>query len=126
MKIIAVGKIKKPWIKEGIQHYKKMLSQVKIEEIEIKDYKPIPIPAGYTVALSEEGKTCTSTEFQKYLNNTTFIIGGAEGLPEKTKKQCDEILSLSPMTFPHEIARLLLYEQIYRSHTIKQGKKYHK
>ena len=73
----------------------------------------------------------TSEDFAKILSNLTgkslcFVIGGSDGLNNQTKTKCDKIISLSSMTFTHEMAKLFLLEQIYRSITIIQNKKYHK
>ena len=88
-------------------------------------------PEQELVALSEEGKTYTSEKFADFLGGARshqflFFIGSADGLSPEIKKKAKHKLSLSPMTFPHEMARLLLLEQLYRAKTILQGGKYHK
>ena len=137
-KIIAIGKIKKQWIKEGIEMYLKRLPGLKI--IEIKDstqrkeehtIKELMKRNETLVTLSENGQSFTSKEFSKKLLNCknlnlTFAIGGATGFSPLLKDTASWQLSLSPLTFPHEIARLLLIEQIYRAKTIAQGGSYHK
>ena len=84
---------------------------------------------GTVFALSEEGKTTTSEEFagsiKKLDGDVTFLIGGPFGLSKKIKEQCT-LFSLSPMTFPHEMARMVLLEQLYRAHSILKGEPYHK
>ena len=137
-KIIAIGKIKKIWIQEGIEIYLKRLPG--LEVIEIKDNTQIKeentikeiIKKNETlVTLNENGQSFTSKQLAtKLLNshnqNITFVIGGASGLSSSLNSSASWQLSLSPLTFPHEIARLLLIEQIYRAKTIIQGGPYHK
>ena len=81
-----------------------------------------------------EGKTCSSEEMARRLNDyavqgktqLTFLIGGSVGLHQSLKAQADWRLSMSPMTFPHHMARVMLLEQIYRAYQIQQGTRYHK
>ena len=137
-KIIAIGKIKKKWIQEGIEMYLKRLPG--LEVIEIKDstrlkeehtIKEIISKNESLVTLNENGQSFTSKQLAtKLLNshsqNITFVIGGASGLPTSLNNSASWQLSLSSFTFPHEIARLLLIEQLYRAKTITQGGPYHK
>ncbi len=137
-KIIAIGKIKKKWIQEGIKIYLKRLPD--LEVIEIKDnnkrkeehtIKEIIGKNKIIVTLNENGQSFTSKQLAtKLLNshnqNVIFIIGGASGLSPSLNNFASWQLSLSPLTFPHEIARLLLIEQLYRANTITQGGAYHK
>jgi len=137
-KIIAIGKIKKKWIQEGIEMYLKRLPG--LEVIEIKDnnqskeehtIKEIIRKNEILVTLNENGQSFTSKQLTtKLLNshnqNIIFVIGGASGLSPSFNNSASWQLSLSPLTFPHEIARLLLIEQLYRAKTITQGGPYHK
>ena len=137
-KIIAIGKIKKFWIQEGIEIYLKRLPG--LEVIEIKDNTQIKeentikeiIKKNETlVTLNENGQFFTSTQLAtKLLNshnqNITFVLGGASGLSSSLNSSASWQLSLSPLTFPHEIARLLLIEQLYRAKSNSQGTPYHK
>ena len=93
------------------------------------------IPHGSTVvALCIEGKTCSSEVLSARMQeisvsgrpHITFLIGGSVGLDEGLKARCDWRLSMSPMTFPHHMARVMLLEQIYRAYQIESGTKYHK
>ena len=93
------------------------------------------IPEGsYPVALAVEGKMLRSVELSEKLSSLTvggtshitWIIGGSLGLSEEVKKACKMLLSFSPMTFPHQLMRVLLLEQIYRACRIKAGETYHK
>ena len=89
---------------------------------------------GAVVALAIEGKLCSSEELSRRLGDfavagktqVTFLIGGSFGLSEELKRQADFRLSMSPMTFPHHMARVMLLEQIYRAYQIQQGTRYHK
>ena len=137
-KVIAIGKIKKIWIQEGIEVYLKRLPG--LEVIEIKDstqtkeertIKEIIKKNNTLVTLNENGQSFTSKQLAiKLLNshnqNITFAIGGASGLSSSLNSSASWQLSLSPLTFPHEIARLLLIEQLYRAKSITQGGPYHK
>jgi 23S rRNA (pseudouridine1915-N3)-methyltransferase len=137
-KIIAIGKIKKKWIQEGIEMYLKRLPGLEI--IEIKDSTPkkeehtikeIIGKNEVLVTLNENSHSFTSKQLAKKLlnshnQNITFVIGGASGLSLSLNSAASWQLSLSPLTFPHEIARLLLIEQLYRANTITQGGPYHK
>lgn len=89
---------------------------------------------GALVAMCIEGKPCSSEELSLRLTDfgvqgktqITFLIGGSVGLDEELKRQADWRLSMSPMTFPHHMARIMLLEQIYRAYQIAGGAKYHK
>ena len=90
--------------------------------------------SGALVALCIEGKPCSSEELSRRIidfgvqgrTQLTFLIGGSVGLDESLKQQADWRLSMSPMTFPHHMARIMLLEQIYRAYQIAGGAKYHK
>ena len=137
-KIIAIGKIKKRWIQEGIEMYLKRLPG--LEVIEIKDstqtkeehiIKEIISKNETLVTLNENGQSFTSKQLAtKLLNshnqNITFVIGGPSGLTPSLNNSASWQLSLSPLTFPHELARLLLIEQLYRAKSISQAGPYHK
>lgn len=89
---------------------------------------------GAVVAMCIEGKTCSSEELSKRLldfgiagkTQVTFLIGGSFGLDAELKRSADWRLSMSPMTFPHHMARIMLLEQIYRAYQIADGTRYHK
>ena len=137
-KIIAIGKVKRRWIQEGIDMYLKRLPG--LEVIEIKDntrikeeqtIKEIIKKNETIVTLNEKGCSLTSKQIAtKLLNsqnqNITFVIGGPSGLSPSLNSSASWQLSLSPLTFPHELARLLLIEQIYRAKSIIQAGPYHK
>lgn len=89
---------------------------------------------GAVIALCIEGRPCSSQELSRRMaefgvqgkTQLTFLIGGSVGLDEDLKRQADWRLSMSPMTFPHHMARIMLLEQIYRAYQIADGTKYHK
>ncbi len=90
--------------------------------------------ADHTIVMDKHGKQFTSEEFAKFFNQLagqstkqiTFVIGGPLGLSDDVKKKADQRLSFSKMTFPHELAFVMLLEQIYRAQSILKGEKYHK
>ena len=137
-KIIAIGKIRKKWIQEGIEMYLKRLPGLEVKEIkdstqakEEHTIKEIISKNEFLVTLNENGQSFTSKQLATKLltshnQNITFVIGGASGLTSSLNNLASWQLSLSPLTFPHEIARLLLIEQLYRAKTITQGGPYHK
>lgn len=138
VRLIAIGKVKKAWIREGLATYQKRLPELTVQEL--KDSTPVKEGAQILslvegsdrlIALTEEGRTFSSIKFAEFLsdadsNRLVFALGSAEGLSLPVKQQAHQQLSLSPMTFPHEVARLLLVEQLYRAKTILQGSSYHK
>ncbi|MGO1470796.1 MAG: 23S rRNA (pseudouridine(1915)-N(3))-methyltransferase RlmH [Tissierella sp.] len=155
--IIAVGKIKEKYIKEGINEFSKRLSRyAKVKIVEIPDEKApenlsqkdmesvmeregnkiiSKIPQNsFLISLEIEGKHISSEMLSKKIedimisgnNDITFIIGGSLGLSDEVKKMSNFKLSFSKMTFPHQIMRLILLEQIYRSFRIMKNEPYHK
>ena len=89
---------------------------------------------GAVIALCVEGKPCSSEELSRRMadfgvagrTQLTFLIGGSFGLDETLKREADWRLSMSPMTFPHHMARVMLLEQVYRAYQIAVGTRYHK
>lgn len=138
MRLITVGKVKKNWIREGIQIYTKRLPELTITEIkdaglEKEAAKVLSIVGGRDrlVVMADEGQTWTSIQFAKWLAQAesgclVFLIGGAEGISSRLKQHAAQQVSLSSMTFPHEMAQLMLVEQLYRAKTILQNQDYHK
>ena len=133
LSINAIGKIKKPWIKEGIDQYKKRMPDLIIREFKhfkINSFKENR-DKNIIISLGEEGKSFNSKEFSSLLLNfnnqkITFFIGDSDGLSSQFKYNSDILLSLSPLTFPHELARLVLIEQIYRAVSITKNSPYHR
>ena len=137
-RIIAIGKVRKTWVQEGIELYLKRLPGLTI--VELRDGNPEKEAESirqtlrsdeWPVMLMEQGETLTSISFSERLRNLgsqrlAFVIGGADGLTADLKGLARWKLSLSPMTFPHELARLLLIEQLFRAQAIQQGSPYHR
>ena len=144
------------YIEAAAEYCKRLQRHCKLELLELPEYRlpDNPSPAeiqkaleteaaaireklpkgGALVAMCIEGKTCSSEALAQRLEDfavsgktqVTFIIGGSVGLDAALKTQADWKLSMSPMTFPHHMARIMLLEQIYRAYQIQQGTKYHK
>ena len=138
IRLLAVGKLRKPWIQAGINMYLKRLPGLVVSEL--KDSNPLKeseaIQADLRseeqlVVLCEEGELLSSVALARRLEGTgsgrlAFVIGGADGIDPALKARAHWKLSLSPLTFPHELARLLLLEQLYRALSIQQGGAYHR
>jgi 23S rRNA (pseudouridine1915-N3)-methyltransferase len=129
--VIAVGRLRPPY-QDDVEHYRKMLAgHVKVELIEVRGDEKVPprIPErAFTVLLASDGDTFTSERFAEWLeerrragDDLTFVIGGPKGLD----LQADMRLSLGPMTLPHQLARVVLLEQLYRAHKILAREPYH-
>lgn len=143
IKIICVGKIKEQFYRDAISEYMKRLRKyhkVIVEEVmdsDIVHEKDLIIrhlnSRDYIVTLEIEGNLMSSLEFSSFVDRTlinnsniTFIIGGSNGLHEDIKKMSNYKLSFSKMTFPHQLFRVILLEQIYRSFKILNNESYHK
>ena len=138
IRVLAVGKVRKAWIAEGISTYLKRLPGLVVREL--RDSSPTREAEALVaelraderlVALCEEGELLGSVALAERLRGTgserlAFVIGGADGLDPALKARASWRLSLSPLTFPHELARLLLLEQLYRALSIQQGGAYHR
>ena len=156
VRFITVGSLKEPYLREAATEYKKRLSGMcRVEEIELKEVRlpddpseaeikkalseegkailnAIP-PRAYAVALCVEGKQMSSPELSRKLEAVTaetgelcFIIGSSHGLAPEVKTAAGLRLSVSELTFPHQLMRVILYEAIYRCYQIAKGSKYHK
>lgn len=143
IKIICVGKIKEAFYRDAINEYMKRLSKYhKVEIIEvsdsnIRDEKELILKRvdkkDYIITMEIEGRENTSIEFANLIDKTlinnsniTFIIGGSDGLDDEIKKLSNYKLSFSKMTFPHQLFRVILLEQIYRAFKIMNNESYHK
>lgn len=141
--IICVGKIKEQYLKDMVDDYLKRISKYhKINIIELKDSNikteeveilKVLKPNAYNIALDIKGKSYSSIELASKIDhlftinsNICFIIGGSDGIGEKVKKSCQELLTFSKLTFPHGLFRGILLEQIYRSFKIINNETYHK
>ncbi|MCY9445181.1 23S rRNA (pseudouridine(1915)-N(3))-methyltransferase RlmH [Bacillus haynesii] len=155
--IVAIGKLKEKYLKQGIDEYIKRLSAyAKVDIIELPDEKaPENLsdqdmkivkdkegerilskisPDAHVIALAIEGKMKSSEELADNMDKlatygkskVTFVIGGSLGLSDAVLRRADEKLSFSRMTFPHQLMRLILLEQVYRAFRINRGEPYHK
>lgn len=149
--LITLGKLKEPFWKSAQQEYLKRLKPFcKLQIIELKEEsfseKDSPdiikqkearkiqevVPKGFVVLLDERGGKHISTELAEQLTkwtahetNLTFVIGGPLGFDQSLYQMSDATLSLSPLTFTHQMARVILLEQLYRAFMIQQGRTYH-
>ena len=130
LSINAIGKIKNNWIREGINQYKNRMPNLIINESKSFNLDNIRTN-NIIICLTEEGKSFSSIELTSLLLNfknkkINFLIGDADGIPSDIKEKSNLLLSLSPLTFPHELARLILIEQIYRAISISNNYPYHR
>ena len=142
--LVAVGKLKEKFLTDGVAEYLKRLRPfVRIEIREVAECRTVEdegkkllaqVPKdSFLCVLDVAGNFLTSEELAKKISDLTlrgmsditFLIGGAFGLSEEVKKAADFRLSFSPMTFTHQMARLILVEQIYRAFKINRGEPYH-
>ncbi|WP_126429880.1 23S rRNA (pseudouridine(1915)-N(3))-methyltransferase RlmH [Brevibacillus marinus] len=155
--LIAVGKLKEPYLKDGVAEYSKRLSAycklqirevgeepapenlsaAEMEQIKRKEGERILAqlkPEQYVIALAIEGESWTSERLSRELDQLAlrgksqlaFIIGGSLGLSPEVLQRAQVHLSFSRMTFPHQLMRLILLEQVYRAFKISRGEPYHK
>jgi 23S rRNA (pseudouridine1915-N3)-methyltransferase len=137
IKILSIGKTKETWLQSAFDEYAKRLQSVaSFDLVWVKDNTQLISTANKEsdpIILDPRGKLYTSETFSQMLvdalekggSKVTFIIGGAEGLPEEVKRM-GRLVGFSPLTFTHQITRLILIEQIYRSLEIARGSQYHK
>lgn len=154
--IICIGKLKEKYLAEACKEYSKRLGAycslkiIELDECRItgsheadiqsavksegeKIIKKIP-SSSFTIGMFVDGKQMDSKVFANKLSETAlnksstinFIIGGSYGLSDDVRKVCNETISISPMTFPHQLFRIILLEQIYRAFNILNGGSYHK
>ena len=139
IKIIAVGKVKYSWIQAGIQEYGKRIPGLNLQEIkdsnrrtELSEITPYLKTHDRLIVLTERGKLQTSQDFSQFLITETlnhslvFVIGSSDGITPELERSAHIRLALSTMTFTHDLARLLLVEQIYRGISIATNANYHK
>ena len=156
IRIVAVGKLKEKYLREGVAEYEKRLAPfASVELLETREEYMAENPSeaqrqqtlakegerllrlvperSVLVVLDVRGKLLSSEALAKELaalalqgqSDLTFLIGGAFGLSPAVRERADLRISFSPMTFTHQMVRLLLYEQIYRAFKINRGEKYH-
>ena len=156
IRIVAVGKLKEKYLREGVAEYEKRLAPfASVELLETREEYMAENPSeaqrqetlakegerllrlvperSFLIVLDVKGKLLSSEALAKELaglalqgrSDFTFLIGGAFGLSPAVRERADLRISFSPMTFTHQMVRLLLYEQIYRAFKINRGEKYH-
>ena len=130
--VIAVGRLRPPF-QDDVEHYRKLLAgHARVELIEVREDERVPprIPErAHMVLLASDGRQLDSVELSRWLEDRRqdgrdlcFVIGGPRGLD---LERCDTRLSLGPMTLPHQLARVVLLEQLYRAHKILAREPYH-
>ena len=129
--LIAVGRLRPPY-QDDVEHYRRMLAgHTKVDLVEVREDEKVPprIPdRALTVLLASDGRELSSEQFSDWLEgrrqegrDVCFVIGGPKGL----ELDADMRLSLGPMTLPHQLARVVLLEQLYRAHKILAREPYH-
>lgn len=146
--VIAISKVKDKSIKSIISEYEKRIPwKLSIIELESKEREEARMKedegklilskisdSDFVIAMEEKGNEYTSPEFAKYLqklqirgdSRVKIVIGGAAGISDAVRKRANSVLSLGKMTYPHQLARILLIEQLYRAWTIIENRSYHK
>ena len=136
-RLVAVGRMKNAALRAACDDYLDRLRHyTRLEEREVKDEARVleAVPEGTRlVALTRGGEEWSSGELAEWTGrwemdgrDVTFAIGGAETLPDEVLRKAERLWSLSRLTLPHELARVVMYEQLYRAYTIRRGEKYHR
>lgn len=142
IRIIWIGKTKEVFVREGIEKYRRLVSPFcKLEIVEIRDSKEKNIEKALQkegerifkasprfVLLGEKGREFTSVQFSDFVQRShgeDFVIGGPYGVSDEVKEKASGVISLSKMTFTHEMSRIIVLEQIYRAFTIMNKRGYH-
>jgi 23S rRNA (pseudouridine1915-N3)-methyltransferase len=143
-RILAAGKPALVYAKKGIEEYLKRLTRgAKVELVYVKAGSAEAVSADllsrsegtYRVALDERGKAWTTGEFVKKVNawemdpgvkTISLLIGASDGHTEELREKCHQTWALSPLTLQHELALVVLLEQLYRAYSIKRGEPYHR
>ena len=138
VRILCVGTLKEAYLRDAVKEYAKRIGgYAKLSVTETKNDRellPLLPPKAYKIALCVEGRQLSSEELAvkleelpcRGLSEVVFVIGDSDGMGEDVKAACDFRLSFSRMTFPHQLMRVILLEQIYRALTILNHGKYHK
>jgi 23S rRNA (pseudouridine1915-N3)-methyltransferase len=130
--VIAVGRLRPPF-QDDVDHYRKLLAgHARVDLIEVREDERVPPrirERDHVVLLATDGRELDSVELSRWLEDRRqdgrdlcFVIGGPRGLD---LERCDTRLSLGRMTLPHQLARVVLLEQLYRAHKILAGEPYH-
>ena len=150
LQVLGIGKIREPYFREAVEEYSRRIGHyipIRVrdaaKEISGSDQdletaysrlKREHLKADLRVALDRKGRAMSSKELAQWLEKAmldsvglvSFILGGPYGLAPSALEDSDQAVSLGPMTFPHQMARLILVEQVYRAFTIMRGEPYHK
>jgi 23S rRNA (pseudouridine1915-N3)-methyltransferase len=135
--VVAVGRVKDAALRAACDEYLGRLRRyARVEEREVKDEARLlgAVPGeARLVALSRTGEPWSSTELADWTGrwdqdgrDVALVIGGADGLPDALLARAERVWSLSALTFPHELARVIVLEQLYRAFTIRRGEPYHR
>lgn len=136
--ILCVGTLKEQFLRDAVKEYSKRIgayAALSIKEVKTdRELIPCLPKKAYKIALCVEGRQLSSEELAAKLDEVpsrgiseiVFVIGDSDGMGEDVKASCDMRLSFSKMTFPHQLMRVILLEQIYRAFTINNNGKYHK
>jgi len=136
-RLVAVGRVKNPALRAACDEYiDRLRHYTRVEEREVKEEARVlgAVPEGTRlVALTRRGEEWTSGQLAEWTGrwemdgrDVTFAIGGADTLPDEVLRKAERLWSLSRLTLPHELARVVVYEQLYRAHTIRRGEPYHR
>jgi len=141
VKFILFGKLKEPWLREACAEYEKRLgAYCRLETIELNPMRTLGEEAklaqgkigrqASVAAFCVEGRQMSSEQFAAWINaqpnEITLLIGSSHGMDEELKARANLRISFSAMTFPHQLARIMVLEQLYRAFQINTGGKYHK
>ncbi len=136
-RLVAVGRMKNPALRAVCDEYiERLRHYTKVEEREVKEEARVlgAVPEGTRlVALTRRGEEWTSGQLAEWIGrwemegrDVTLAIGGPDTLPDEVLRKAERLWSLSRLTLPHELARVVVYEQLYRAHTIRRGEPYHR
>jgi 23S rRNA (pseudouridine1915-N3)-methyltransferase len=134
--VVCVGRLRGAPFADDVAHYERLLArQARVEVHEVKEGAGVPkrIPgSAFVCVLDREGAALSSTELAAFLEerrssgkDLCFVVGGPFGLDPSVVERADRRLSFGPITLPHELARVVLLEQLFRAHKILAGEKYH-
>jgi len=136
VRLIAAGTRLPGWVNEGYTEYAKRLAGFRVELVEIPPRRSMLksiSPRDYVVALEVTGRTMTTGELARWLEarlaggrDLAFVIGGPDGHAPELLERADFHWSLSPLTWPHGLARVMVVEQLYRAQSILRGHPYHR
>jgi len=136
-RVVAVGRMKNAALRAACDEYiDRLRHYTRVDEREVKEEARVlgAIPGdSRLVALTRRGEEWTSGQLAEWTGrwemegrDITFAIGGADTLPDDVLRKAERLWSLGRLTLPHELARVVLYEQLYRAHTIRRGEPYHR